>query len=56
MIRAFVIGWRDGIAEPWEINVGMSYTSEWRQWAWDWGANLGQWWGRRPWIETEDAR
>lgn len=46
MIRAFMIGLRDGLESPWDLSMGMTYDSPARQYAYDQGSILGQRLGR----------
>ena len=47
MIRALKTGLRDGRGAPYDLSMGMTYPGKWRQRAYDWGCNLGQWIGRK---------
>lgn len=42
MYRAFRTGLVDGWESPYEMSVGMSYESDYRQWLWDQGSIWGQ--------------
>lgn len=42
MIKAFLLGVKDGWNQPYELSSGMTYTEEARNDAYDMGVNLGQ--------------
>lgn len=46
MLKAFRTGWQDGIEQPYEITMGMSYENNTRQFLWDIGSILGQGFGK----------
>jgi hypothetical protein len=49
MIRAYLLGLREGFAQPWDLSIGMTYDgdpSSLRSRAYDRGATFGQALGR----------
>ena len=56
--KVFWIGLRDGLDTPYDMGVGMDYDDPYLQFAWDWGANIGQFIGSfgrtRMWKGEED--
>jgi hypothetical protein len=45
-MKAFKLGFSDGYIQPIELTMGMTYSSNWSQFCWDMGANLGQFFGK----------
>jgi hypothetical protein len=45
-VNALIIGWRDGIAQPYDLTMGMTYDSPVRQWLYDQASILAQRIGR----------
>lgn len=46
MIRAFLTGLNDGLDQPIELSMGMTYSSKYRQFIWDIASHIGQLIGR----------
>lgn len=42
MLNALLVGWYDGLEQPFDMNMGMSYDDETRQMLWDFGSIAGQ--------------
>ena len=41
-LRVIRTGLRDGLDQPYEFNVGMTYDKPARQWLYDWASRAGQ--------------
>lgn len=46
LLKVIRIGFKDGLAQPYEFNYGMTYESECRQWVYDWSSRFGQFIGK----------
>lgn len=56
VLRAFRTGLCDGLEQPHDLSVGMTYNQPVRQWAWDHGSLIGQRIGRlrEAWPHPQD--
>jgi len=57
-LKAFWLGLCDGLQQPYDLTAGMTYDGLDLQFAWDWGANIGQFIGSlgrtRSWQSEEE--